>query len=474
MTSNNIIPIGQARMPAAMKARLQAGVAVNKNYAEGVYDSFPRLSIKGKNFALRVDGDTKTIFDPLHPGKNIPLNYLDVVLVNASDKLSKAYYKSDFADDGDFTPPDCWSLDSIKPDASVVDKVNPTCLNCPMNAFGSAQSRDGTAKAGKACQDARRIAVIFQGQIGQDNPRIFMLRVPQTSLKNLKRYAELLQRQGWDIAACVTRLTFEAGVAYPKLDFNFVDGLADDEYDYIVDLAEGDFVKAMLKAPDFDNAATQKADEQAATPAETPRTRQAMPIIGDEQAEPAKEEAAVPPRRAQQQGAQTQQTTPPVQRKPDLKAVEPVLIELPDGKLFNPATNEFVERAAPAVDMPSIDPNTIVLPDGRFFNKTTNTFVTGQELGAKAFVPDELPTRRKPAVRKKAAEKPAPETVDAVAETAAEPAETEASADAGSPQDSQPVENGKGNGAATISPAPAGLDALLSKVIPKKPAASAK
>lgn len=470
MTSNNIIPIGQARMPAAMKARLQAGVAVNKNYAEGVFDSFPRLSIKGKNFALRVDGDTKTIFDPLHPGKNIPLNYLDLVLVNASDKLSKAYYKSDFQDDGDFTPPDCWSLDSIKPDASVVDKVNPTCINCPMNAFGSAQSRDGTAKAGKACQDARRIAVIFQAQIGQDNPRVFMLRVPQTSLKNLKRYAELLQRQGWDIAACVTRLTFEAGVAYPKLDFNFVDGLADDEYEYVVELADGDFIKAMLKAPDFDNAATQKADEQAATPAETPRVRQPMPIIGDEPAEPAKEEAAVPPRRAQQQTAQTQQTTPPVQRKPDLKAVEPVLIELPDGKLFNPATNEFVERAAPAVDMPSIDPNTIVLPDGRFFNKTTNTFVTGPELGAKAFVPDELPKRRS-APKKKAAT-PAAETP--AAEAPAQPVEAEAAADAGSPHDSQPVENGKGNGATTISPAPAGLDSLLSKVMPKKPTASAK
>ena len=53
--SSNIIPIGQARVPAAMRARLQGGVALNKNFSDGVRDAFPMLSIKGKVFRIRID-----------------------------------------------------------------------------------------------------------------------------------------------------------------------------------------------------------------------------------------------------------------------------------------------------------------------------------------------------------------------------------------------------------------------------------
>jgi hypothetical protein len=81
-----------------------------------------------------------------------------VVLVNASPNLAKSYYVKGFVD-GDLNPPDCWSLDSLRPDASVVNKINPTCLDCPMNAFGSRVTPDG--KAAKACSDARRMAVVL-------------------------------------------------------------------------------------------------------------------------------------------------------------------------------------------------------------------------------------------------------------------------------------------------------------------------
>jgi hypothetical protein len=456
--SNELVPIGQAKMPAGMKARLAAGAAANKNFAEGVADSFPRLSIKGKNFAIRVEGQTNVLRDP---HTKIPLNYLDLVLVNGSKTLSKSYYASDFQDDGDFTPPDCWSLDSIRPDATVAVKQNPTCVNCPKNAFGSAPSRDGTARAGKACQDARRIAVMFVGQLEQENPLIFMLRVPQTSLKNLKKYAEMLARFPADTAACVTRLTFEE-VAYPKLQFNFVDALSDTEYATVTTIADGSFVASMLNAPDFDNAATQTEAEQASAP--PPRTRQATPLVGD--AEPAgqPQEAAAPPPGRQQA------TTPPVRGKPDLKVVPSTVIDLPDGRRFDTATNQYVE-AAPEPDMPELDPETIVLPDGRFFNKTTNTFVTGPEVGAKAFVAEAVPTRKKAAAPKKkaaAAEPPADQQKAVEAKAGRQQVVMPEKAN-GSPQDSQPVDTPQGNGAEpVITPSPAGLDEMLASVLPGK------
>src|SRR4029453_5583633 len=114
------------------------------------------LSIKGKVFRIRVDGN-ETPFIDQQTRQVIP--YLDVVLANASRLISKAYYIKQFNDES-FEPPDCWSLDGVRPDPSVANKVNPTCANCPKNAFGSAPSRNPEEgkRGGKACADARRIA----------------------------------------------------------------------------------------------------------------------------------------------------------------------------------------------------------------------------------------------------------------------------------------------------------------------------
>ena len=70
--SNNIVPIGQAKMPAAMRERLQSGSAVNKNFSDGIVDSFPRLSIRGKMFRIRRDGKELLLTDPLQSGSAEP------------------------------------------------------------------------------------------------------------------------------------------------------------------------------------------------------------------------------------------------------------------------------------------------------------------------------------------------------------------------------------------------------------------
>ena len=438
--SNNIVPIGQAKAPASMRDRLKAGAAVNRNFSDGVRDSFPILSIKGKVFRIRVNGQETPLIDP-QTRQVIP--YLDVILVNASPHLSKTYYIKGF-EEGEFNQPDCWSLDSIRPDPSVPNKVNPTCGDCPMNIFGSAPSRDPASgkRGGKACQDARRVAVMMPGHLETEEPLVFMMRVPATSLKNLKAYAQLLERQGWEPAGCVTRLSFDYQEAYPKLLFNFVDGLNDSEYDKVVAIAESPQTSTMLSAPDFDMAASQPPVQVEKT---EQRVRQATPVMAEP--EVVQEASLSQPIQASPMPAHTE-----VKAAAAVQEVKSELVELPDGTLFDPSTGEYVERPAPKVDMPANDPDVLTLPEGRFFNRKTRLFVTGPEIGAKPVVEEEAPKRRG---RKPKAEE-APE----------KKAEPEAKVE------EQPAEKLAGNGATDagekVKTAPAALDDLIRTVFPSK------
>lgn len=460
---NNIVPINQAKMPAAMAARIAAGQATNKNFSDGIRDSFPVLSIKGKVFRIRKDGQETPLVDPA-TRQVIP--FLDVILVNASRGLAKSFYKSGFTD-GDLNPPDCWSLDAVKPDPSVVNKVSPTCANCPMNVFGSAQSQDGNKRGGKACSDAKRIAVMMPGHLGTPEPLLFLLRIPATSLKNLKAYTDLLARQGWEPAACVTRLQFDYQQAYPKLEFHFVDSLDDGEYQEVVDHAESVFIASMLDAPEFDATAS----HPPVNPAVQPRVRQEAPVLDANQTvAPTQAEAAapVPQRRAPAQAAPVE-TAAPVQQTqaaPVARAVDNVLIELPEGNYFNPATGEYVDAPPAQVEMPSIDPNTHALPDGKFFNTAIGKYVTNQNVGAPA-VSDVAPPAKRTRAKKEPASSPVAAQPVAQQEAAAAPeanGRQQVSMDMAPANDQQAPDVGNGG----VQPAPQDLEQMLAGLIPAK------
>lgn len=478
--SNNVIPISQARAPAAMRQRLQQGVATNRNFADGVRDAFPMLSIKGKVFRLRVDG-VETPFIDQQTRQVIPA--LDVVLANASRLISKAYYIRGFVDDGDFLPPDCWSLDGVRPDPSVANKVSPTCANCPKNAFGSAPARNPEEgkRGGKACSDARRIAVLMPSQLQKPDkdPLVFLMRVPATSLKSLKAYAQMLERNGWEPAACVTRLSFDYNEAYPKLVFNFVDALTDQEYAQVVQIAESPSTASMLEAPDFDTGVPANPTPNANL---EQRVRQAEPglqdpsILGGQQAgaQPAQQQQEPPMRQGVQaqgsladilqgQPAHAESLAPGAAGifKPQTQAADPI-IELPTGERFNTATGEFLPVGEPKVEMPSFDPATIALPDGRFFHQPSGKFVVGPEVGAPEIGkgPTEPPKRTRTRTKKDPA--PAAATPEAGQQAAPE---------AAAPAGEQPPAAANGNGAAAagpaILPASAALNDILKSVLPK-------
>ena len=204
---------------------------------------------------------------------------------------------------------------------------------------------------------------------------------------------------------------FDRDAAFPKLIFNFVAPLSDPEYQNVLELSEGQKVKGMLQAPDFENAPSTppvQVDTMAGM------VRQAPPVLTPVQAaEPFHDMTTQRPEPRMQQ---PEHTNPRVQ--PTLEAVPDAgLIELPDGKLYNPTTGLYVERPQPKVQMPELDPDVIKLPDGKFFNKKTGAYVNGPEIGSKPAGPEPVTTKPKKA---KAAPKveanPAAAVVQAVAE----------------------------------------------------------
>ena len=132
---SNIVPIDQAARSISplMRQRMAEGKGVNSNFSDGIRDAFPTLSIKGKVFRARISGQETPFIDPQ---TRQPIAFLDVVMVNASRTLAKTFYERGFSE-GDMNPPDCWSLDSVRPDPSVANKQSLVCGTCPKNAFGS-------------------------------------------------------------------------------------------------------------------------------------------------------------------------------------------------------------------------------------------------------------------------------------------------------------------------------------------------
>src|SRR5262245_25872664 len=163
---NNLVPIEQSRAPT-LRGRAGGGLTTG-NFSEGVQDSFPRLSIRGKSFFIRMN-NADTPCGSHHPDLG-PI--LDIILVNGSRQLAKSYYDKPYT--GDTEQPTCWSLDSIRPDPTVVQKQNDLCQTCKMNEFGTAKGGRG----GKACQDSRRVIVTTAQDLTYQEPAMLMLRVP--------------------------------------------------------------------------------------------------------------------------------------------------------------------------------------------------------------------------------------------------------------------------------------------------------
>lgn len=123
----------------------------------------------------------------------------------------KAWWEIKFNDSGGGSPPDCSSLDGIRPlPTSNMIQAN-TCRECKWNVFGS----DG--KRGKGCKDMKRVYLKMDGY---DLP--VKIVVPPTSLRAINEYGSLLANRSLQYLFVETQFnlkkaTNKDGIGYSEL-----------------------------------------------------------------------------------------------------------------------------------------------------------------------------------------------------------------------------------------------------------------
>ena len=202
----------------------------NDDLSSGVRGGYGVVSIRGSKFHIKTDGDETTVLND----DGDPVGSLKFVLLKASPHVSKNYYEGGY-EAGSTEGPSCWSIAGDIPDPSAPNKQAASCAVCPNNEYGSRITDAG--KKVKACSDSRRIAVIPEGDFANEvygGP--MLLRVPASSLSNLAQYGKKMKHQGFPYNTIITRCAFDTSASFPKLEFNAVRPLSDDEANEIIGL----------------------------------------------------------------------------------------------------------------------------------------------------------------------------------------------------------------------------------------------
>ena len=250
--------------------------------------STKRISIKGGVFRLMADGKEITSIDDRH---------LDVVIVNAAPKISRTFYAGQYVE-GETKGPDCWSADGDKPDASIEEPQASDCASCPMNVKGSGQGDS------KACRFSQRLAVVLANDVQGD---VMQLTLAATSIfgkeegdkRPLQAYARYLAAQNINPETLVTRLRFDTKAAVPKLFFQPVRWLEDDEYAVAVKKGESTEAK-MAVTMSVSKPADKPLQLEGAKPKAkaAPVQAEAEEVDEPEKRKPAAKASAVPQKKA--------------------------------------------------------------------------------------------------------------------------------------------------------------------------------
>ncbi len=201
----------------------------------------PSLSIKSQNFTL-IDaaGNEKAagLFD-----QQTRQFYIDVIIVDGNRAVSKTFYDRPYDPQADDSgPPACFSDNGIGPSSQAQTPQSTTCAACPHAAWGSKINAQTGAQS-KACNDAKKVAVIVPGQERLDMP--FLLRIPPNTLN--KFWAPYLRtlsgtmvgNRPVDVADVVTRITFDP-TTQGTLNFQAVRFVSEEEFHAIVALQATD------------------------------------------------------------------------------------------------------------------------------------------------------------------------------------------------------------------------------------------
>lgn len=357
---SNIVPFKpQGQMSTAVQQYVQQHGADTDAFSQGIGGSFANVSFKGKVFRVKY-GQQETLL--INPQTNQPMQYFDVVMLDAKATLSKTFYVGAY-NEGDNAAPDCSSEDGVHPVAMPGKQViAPDCRACPYNVFGSKQSTDGQQRNSKACADTRKVAIVPSFNIPNENfGGPMLLRVPAASLGNLAQIARQCKAHGAPMHAVVIRVSFDYEVAYPKLKFEVVQFLSDAEFTQVMELRgdgrcaevlnQGATVQAPALAAPVQGIPGQVPSAVAAAPAQPPVANSApAPGFGPPvTAAPQQPVQQMQPPPAYQQPVQQMQP-PPVQQGFQQAAPPPATFGPPAQAMQPPPV------AAPAQGIPQQPP----------------------------------------------------------------------------------------------------------------------
>lgn len=230
--------------------------AVNTDFSGGINTDFlPTISIRGKEFRLKIAGEEKVV----------PNRELKVFFIASRPNISKTFYAGSWKPGQEASAPDCSSADGIYPDSNVATPQHTTCQLCPNNAWGSKISETGGK--GKACQDYKLVVLVLQGY--EDNP--FVLRIPPASLKPFGAYVKRMEMMNVPVNAAVTRITFE-DTEFPNLRFEFGGETVKTREQFMA-------LQEVAASVEVTNAI--KIQPRAAAPAALPEATAVQPVVAE-------------------------------------------------------------------------------------------------------------------------------------------------------------------------------------------------
>jgi hypothetical protein len=230
------------QLSTRFQALAQAGEGMD--LGEGIRGSYAIVGIKGGRFHVSYKGNSQVITTQTTDGQTVPVASIEVVIVKANPFLNKQYYKGNYVE-GSKSPPDCYSLDGIKPSDNAPERQNALCATCKWNQFGSKISDDG--KKTKACRDTKKLAIVPVADIMNESMGGAMLfRVPPSSLSDLGMLADAMKQRGFPYNSIAVRIGFDTTVSHPKPTFKAIRPLNDAEADQVFTMLQTDGVLRVL------------------------------------------------------------------------------------------------------------------------------------------------------------------------------------------------------------------------------------
>lgn len=162
------------------------------------------IALNGTRFIVREGGNETT------------LNQLELqaVIMKSKPNVDKIWYATKFVPGQEAQKPDCSSSNGQTPDAGCPLPQATACAGCPQNVFGTGTDASGNPTKGKACQDSKSLALFANG-------KVYRMKIPAMSLKNLGAYARLLQTNNLPAEAVITTIGFDPAFSFPVLTFTF-------------------------------------------------------------------------------------------------------------------------------------------------------------------------------------------------------------------------------------------------------------